>query len=142
MIGAIRDRLKACVPMAADVVLAEDVARLGEGPALKSGTILVMPPRERAEPNEYETGGHRQLVAVMIDVGFLLRRHGDALGGARALGLEEMKDAIEQALAGWSPTPDDFEMNLVGGEGEPLEKGVSLYVQTWQTKRFLTGATP
>ena len=44
------------------------------------------------------------------------------------------------ALAGWEPPGTISPCELVEGESSPIEKGVSIYVQTWETARFLTGA--
>jgi hypothetical protein len=142
MIAAIRDRLLARVAGAPAVLVAEDLEALGKGAAPLSESLFVVPYRERAEPNTFAVGAHRQLVTVQVLVGFLLRQHGDARGARRAERFDALKGAIEGALAGWSPTADGFPLELVAGEADAMGGGVSAFVQTWQTQRFLTGGPP
>ena len=140
MIGAIVTRLIALCPSLADVVVAEDAAALDKGTALRSGTAIVIPYRERARPNTLIAGGHRQAVETQILVALLGRLHGDVRGAERAMFFDACKGEIETALAGWAPADDAEAFSLIGGEGSAMGNGVSIYVQTWQTVRFLTGA--
>ena len=143
MLAEIHDRLK-LGPSAtafAAVEIAEDIDALAERAGLlDSGSVIVMPWRERAGEQSLATGGHRQRVEVHFAVGIVIRHYDDLMGGDRALQFDAYKSAIETALAGWEPGPDADACELVGGESSPVTKGVSIYVQTWAFARFLTGA--
>ncbi|WP_174800683.1 phage tail terminator protein [Martelella limonii] len=141
MIAEIVARLKEAAPDLAGVLPAEDIEILSKATAPKSGTAFVLPFRERAEPNQRATGGHLQIVAVQFLVAFVIRQY-DTRGGKRALAFDDLKHAIEQALAGWMPPSAEEPLELVGGQATALGNGASIYVQTWQTSRFLEGRTP
>lgn len=142
MLSGIRDRLVDRLP--ADhwaVEVAEDIdalaARAGQ---VESGTAILMPWRERAGEQELATGGFRQRVEVQFAVGIVIREYDPFMGGDRALAFDARKTELEAALAGWEPLGAAEECELVGGESSPISTGVSIYVQTWATARFLTGA--
>ena len=103
-----------------------------------SGTVIVMPWRERAQPNPLIAGGVRQLVTSEIAVGLVIR-HYDQLGAARATAFDDLKGPLERALCGWTAPSAASPLELIGGEGSPVSKGVSIYVQTWSATRYLTG---
>lgn len=42
---------------------------------VESGTVIVMPLREAAEPNVLATGGHRQRVRVQFLTGIVIRHY-------------------------------------------------------------------
>lgn len=140
MLAAVVAQLQANAPLLTSVEVAEDVEAIGEGTAAPTGTAFVVPYRERAQPNTRATGGHLQLINVQIVVAFLIRDHTDVKGAARAARFDAFKTEIEQALAGWSATDAGKPFELVGGESSPMGNGVSIYAQTWETTRFLTGA--
>lgn len=129
------------LPTLVEVAIAEDLdameARAG---TVESGSVIVMPLREAAEPNALATGGHRQLVRTQFLTGVVIRHYDDAMGEERALAFDSYKAAVEAALTGWEPESFAEPCNLVAGESSPVTTGVSIYVQTWQTARFLTGA--
>lgn len=135
MIQGIIDRLKDKTSLLIEA--AEDMDALARGTAAKSGTAFVIPFRERAEPNELAAGGFRQLVAVQFLVAFLVRQHSDAKGGKKALVFDQLKSTVEAALAGYQLTDDADPMELVAAQAAPLGNGVTVYVQTWQTSRYL-----
>jgi hypothetical protein len=141
MLADIHDRLKMAAPAAfAAVEIAEDIDALTERAGLvDSGSVIVMPWRERAGEQALATGGHRQRVETQFAVGIVIRHYDHMMGGDRAVQFDGYKTAVEQLLAGWCP-PDAEPCELIGGESSPVEKGVSIYVQTWATARFLTGA--
>ena len=139
MIAEIVARLKDAAPELADALPAKDIERLTKATAPKSGTAFVLPYRERAEPNQRATGGHLQMVAVQFLVAFVIRQY-DARGGKRALAFDDFRSAIERALAGWTPPSAEEPLELVGGQATALGNGASIYVQTWQTSRFLEGS--
>lgn len=135
MIQTIINRLKAETTLTIEA--AEDMDALTKGTAARSGTAFVLPYRERAEPNELAAGGFRQLVTVQFLVAFLIRQHGDAKGGKKVLQFDAMKAEIEAALAGFSLSADADPTELVAAQAAPIGNGVSVYVQTWQTSRYL-----
>jgi len=140
MISLIRQHLEDTALLLASVEVAEDLDVLAQGTSSPHGTAFVVPYRERAKPNTRATGGHRQLVETQVAIAFLIRVHGDARGAKRAEAFDEFKGDIEQAMAGWEPHPDSKPFELVSGEGTPLPNNTSVYIQTWETTRYLTGA--
>ena len=106
---------------------------------VESGTAIVMPFRERADAAVAYTVATRQLVEEHLAVGIVLRVYDEGLGGDRALSFAACKHDLEQALAGWVPPGSPGDCVLLGGESSPVGKGVSIYVQTWAIRRFLTG---
>lgn len=127
----------------AGVEVAEDIDALAAvAGRVESGTAIVMPFRERASAPLDLTGGFRQLVEEHFAIGIVLRDYDALMGGARALAFAAYKGDLEGALAGWQPPGSPAEMSLVGGESSPVTQGVSIYVQTWAIRRFLTGAHP
>lgn len=141
MLADIRDRLKTASPPFAAVEIAEDIEALQDRAGLvETGSIIVMPWREHAEPQVLATGGHRQRVEAQFMTAIVIRHYDDLMGGDRAVQFDTLKAAVEALLAGWQPDTADEPCELVGGESSPIEKGVSIYAQTWATARFLTGA--
>lgn len=137
MINEVIDRLKTVATALADVRPAEELEAVSKGTAPKHGTVFVVPYREQAEPNEIGMGGFRQLVAVQILVVIVIRRHDDVQGGKRVADFDGLKASVESALAGWSVSPEDELFELVSAQGTALGNGVTVYVQTWQTSRYL-----
>lgn len=123
------------------VQAAEAVEMLtGLAPAADDGTVFVVPYRERARPPRRVTGGHQQLVEVQMVTVMVIRQHDDPIGTDRARRFDAFKAQVESLLAGWQPAPGSDVVALVGGEAQSMGNGVSIFVQTWQTTRFLTGA--
>ena len=139
MLQEIIERLKSHAPVLVEVRPAEDIEALSKGTAPRSGTVFVLPYRERAQENERMTGGHLQVVAVQLLVAFVIRRHDDASGGKKAVLFDDAKDAIETALAGWETPSGQDPLSLVSAQAAPMGNGVTVYVQTWETSRFLEG---
>ncbi len=142
MIEVIRQHLEDTATTLTAVEIAEDLDALVAGTAAKSGTAFVVPFRERAKPNSRSMGGHLQLVQVQFVVAFVIQQHSDAKGAARARAFDSFKTDIEQALAGWQPEEAEEPFELVGGESSSLGNNRSVYAQTWETSRFLTGDQP
>jgi len=141
MLADIHDRLKMApgTPFSG-VEIAEDIDALGERAGMvDSGAVIVMPWRERAAPQALATGGFRQRVEIQFLTGIVIRQYDQQMGGDRAVQFDSYKTAVESLLAGWTP-PGAEPCELIGGESSPIDKGVSIYVQTWATARFLTGA--
>lgn len=141
MLQEIIDRLKSNVPILVDVRPAEDIDAVMSGTAPRSGMAFVLPYRERAEPNALSTGGFRQKVAVQLLVAFVIRHHDDAKGGKKVAMFDEYKTAVEGALAGWEPAAAEDPLELVSGQAAPLGNSTTVYVQTWETSRFLKGTS-
>lgn len=140
MLTAVHQRLGETSLFAA-VEIAEDIdALVARAGLIDSGSVIVMPFRERADPNALATGGHRQRVTVQFLTGIVIRQHDDAMGAERAAAFGAYKAAVEAALAGWEPDGTYDPCELIGGESSPISSGVSIFVQTWETTRFLTGA--
>lgn len=144
MLDAIRSHLEASLPAGRwpAVHVAEDideVARLAG--QIDSGSAIVLPFGERAGKQVLMTGGFRQRVEAQFAVGIVLRIYDQMMGAERAIRFDTMKRDLEEALAGWEPPGACEGFELVGGESSPVSKGVSIYVQTWATARFLTGET-
>ncbi len=143
MLTEIHTRLTATLlpPTFSGVEIAEDIDALADRAGqVDSGTVIIMPWRERAGEQALISGGFRQRVEVQFAVGVVIRHYDALMGAERAVQFDAFKGLVEAALAGWEP-PDAVEpCELVGGESSPITKGVSIYVQTWATARFLTGA--
>lgn len=120
--------------------VAEDIDALaGLAGQIESGSAIIMPWRERADPNMLITGGFRQLISVQFLTGIVLRDYDQFLGGERAAAFDAHKADVEAALAGVELPGFEAPCELVGGESSPVSRGVSIYVHTWETSRFLTG---
>lgn len=142
MLDAIRARLAArLAPETWDKVdVAEDIEALQEQAGrVQRVAAIIMPWKERAGPQVLATGGHRQQVEFQFVVGIVVRAQAHHLGADRARRHDALKATIESALAGWVPPGALEACELIGGESSPISKGVSIYVQTWATARFLTG---
>lgn len=137
MINETIARLKANAPGLTDVLPAVDLEAIKQGVAPRHGTTYVLPYREKGEPIEQSTGGFRQLVAVQLLVAFVVRKHDDAKGGKKALDFDGLKITIEDALAGWAVAPENDLFELVAAQSASLGNGASVYVQTWQTSRYI-----
>lgn len=112
----------------------------GVAPALDDGSVVLVPWQEQARQSPISTGSHRQLVAVRFVTAIVLRRHADPRGAERAISFDSYRAKVESLIAGWEPTQEHDLCDLVGAETSGLGNGVSIYAQTWQTSRFLTGA--
>lgn len=141
MISLVRDRLLQAAPSLASVEIAESIEAVAKGTRPTSGACFVVPYREPADENSLITGGHRQLVHVEILTVLFVRHDDDVRGAARALRFDALKGAVEGALAGWSPSEGSDPFALVGGQsGTILPLNASVWIQTWETTRYLTGA--
>lgn len=122
------------------VEIAEEInAIVGRAAAADDGTVFVVPYREKARANQRATGGHLQKIDVQFAVAVLFREHGDPRGAERVRRFDDRRHALEQLLAGWPPVETSAPCALVGAESSFLGNGVSLYVQTWETNRYIEG---
>lgn len=123
------------------VEIAEDVEAIsGRATAADDGTVFLVPYRERAMPPRAATGGHRQKIDEQFIIVIVFRQHDDPRGSERVMRFDSVKNEVEQLLAGWSPGEGRDPCALASGEGSGLPNSVSLYIQTWQTSRYLIGA--
>jgi hypothetical protein len=137
VIAAIIERLTQQAPILTSVRPAEDLEALGKGTAARNGDCFVLPFQDRPQPNAYATGAVSQLVEVLFLVAFVLRRQDDAKGGRKAGSYDTFKDAVEAALHGWAPGDGNAPCELAAGRSASLGNGVTIYVQTWRTDRYL-----
>ena len=145
MLAALHTRLSGTLtrPVWDQVLLAEDLDILVDlAGRVKTTTAIITPLSEQATPSPLSTGGFRQRVTVEFITAIALREYGDALGGDRAQRLDALKAEMEAALAGWEGPGMIAPCELFAAESSRIVKGVSLYAQTWQTARFLTGDNP
>lgn len=142
MIAEILTRLRTALPesVTPDVVMVEDIDALAEmAGRIDSGSVVVAPWRERATPSPLASGGFRQRVATQFLAGVVIRTFDHMMGEDRAIQFDEHLRRLETALAGWTPPSGVSPCQLVDGESSPVSTGVSIFVQTWETARFLTG---
>lgn len=124
-----------------DIEMAEDIDRLGEMIGLMHGTgAIILPYRERADAQSLASGGFRQRITVQFITVIVQNEPVGLLGAERAGRFDVLKQQLETALAGWEPSGCIQPCELVDGESSPFSPGVSFYLHTWQTARFLTGA--
>ncbi|PZO64602.1 MAG: hypothetical protein DI498_10975 [Paracoccus denitrificans] len=122
------------------VEVVEDIDALAEIVGrLESGAVIIVPWRERASANPLASGGFRQHIAVQFLAGVVIRTFDQMMGEERALQFDEHRRRLERALAGWSPPAAVSPCQLVDAESSPVSTGVSIFVQTWETARILTG---
>lgn len=143
MLAGILAHLRTSLPPAEtpQVELVEDIDELANyAGRIDSGSVILVPFQERAEAQSLATGGFRQRVGVQFLAGVVIRHYSTLLGEERAVQFDGHLRRLEAALAGWEPPGAIDACQLVGGESSPIDKGVSIYVQTWETARFLTGA--
>lgn len=135
------ERLRAtAMPPLVKVEGAEALEALGAGTAPRHGSAYVAPFEERGSPNSLATGGTRQHVDVILLVAVVLRMADDARGAKRVSSVDEFSQAIETALAGWTPGDDHIPFEFVAARSRPTgeNKGVTWYVQTWRSSRFIS----
>ncbi len=137
MINAIIDRLKAQAPSLTAVSGAEDLEAISRGTAARNGATFVVPFGDDASANTMLSGGFSQRIECRVLIAFVIRRHDDAKGAKRASGFDQFKSEIETAMAGWSISEDNDPFELVSARAASLGNGATIYVQTWQTSRYL-----
>ncbi len=137
MLTDIVDRLTAAGLRAA---VAEDLEAASRGVAPNGNTTWVVAWRESAKPNTRATGGHLQEVSVRFIVAHIVRQADDPKGAIRTRAIDAPKAITEAALAGWCPAPGASSLQLVSGEMQPLDNGVSVYAQVWECIRYLKGS--
>lgn len=122
-----------------DVIVAESTDMIsGRATAAEDGAVVLVPWREKGRPMVDATYSFRQIIDVQVVTALVSRLHDDPRGGGRALVFDARRALTEELLSGWQPLPESESVSLVGAEGHSVSQGVSIYVQTWQTTRFLT----
>lgn len=140
MLEAIQERLaQSGLFTAVEVVESLEAIAKAAATAPENGSVFLAPWRERAKAPPYATGGHRQLVDFQFVTALVIRQHDDPRGGERARQFDAFKANTEVLLAGWQPIASGFSVALIGAEATGFGNGVSIYAQTWQVSRFLTG---
>lgn len=137
MIEAIVQRLQAEAPQLSSVGVAEDLEAIAKGVAPKNGATFVLPFSDRAEPNAYGMGAFSQRVEVQFLVAFVVRQQDDVSGAKRVGNFDALRLAIEGAIAGWAPEAENDLCELAAGRSASLGNGVTVYVQTWRTTRYI-----
>ncbi len=137
MISLVIDLLRDFAPSLTSVSGAEDLEAISKGTAPRNGAAFVVPFAEDAEPNAMISGGFSQRVEVRVLIAFIIRRHDDAKGAARASDFDTFKNEIETVMAGRMPDQDGDPFELVSGRASSLGNGATIYVQTWKTSRYL-----
>ena len=137
MINEIVARLKSHATALADVQPAEQLEALSQGTAPRHGAAFVIPFREEGDEQALMSGAFRQEMTVQILVAFVTRRHDDIKGGKKVADWDALRTSIEAALFGWSITPETEPFTLAAARSAPFGNGTSVYVQTWQTNRYL-----
>lgn len=121
---------------------AAELETLAAGTAPQHGHAFVAPFEERGSANTLATGGFRQLVDVTLLVAVVLRASDDPRGARRIDAADELRIAIESALAGWSPDEQaHLPFEFVAARSAPQKNGVTWYVQTWRTNRWIESET-
>lgn len=138
MIAEIVSRLKTKAPSLSSVGVAEDLEAVARGVAPKNGAAFVLPFQERGGENDYSTGIFSQRVEVLFLVAFVIRRQDDAKGAQRVGSFDLFRGEIEAALAGWTPDEEENDLfELAAARAAPMGNGVTAYVQTWRTSRYI-----
>lgn len=122
------------------VILTESIDQIvGKATAAESVSVFVAPWQERGLPVNQMTGAFQQIIDTQFVTAVMFRRHDDPRGAVKVLAFDAAKAAVEGAISGWTPDNAFSPAFLVGGEANGLGNGVSIFAQTWQTQRFLTG---
>lgn len=139
MIGAVIQRLRdTAMPPLTSVEGAEELEALAKGTAPRAGAAFVIPFREQGNEPETISGGYRQHVETTLLVAVVLRKAADSRGASRLTEVDAVRAALEAALAGWTPDLAAHRpLALVGTEASPQANGVTWYVQTWATDRWI-----
>lgn len=137
MIEAIVQRLQTTAQQLSSVGVAEDLEAIAKGVAPKNGATFVLPFSDRPEPNAYGTGAFSQRVEVQFLVAFVVRRQDDVSGAKRVGNFTTLRNDIEGAIAGWAPGEENDLCELAAGRSASLGNGVTVYVQTWRTSRYI-----
>lgn len=142
IISSVIDRLTAvAMPPLVAVQGAEELEAIARGTAPAHGTAFVVPFREAGSPNLYAANAWRQQVDTSFLVALVIRQHGDAKGARRVTAIDTLRDAVEAALAGWVHAPECLPIELAAANARTADNGVTWFVQTWRTNRWIEGTT-
>lgn len=130
-VAAIVERLRTQCPALRQVIPALTGAVPSQYPA-----AYVFPLSERADPNAM-LGAHDQRVRVDVAVEIMVRHAAEAAsGGPAAEKLEDVRDEIRAALAGFVPEPGARPLDHVEGRVMSFEAGLVVWRDTWSTEIY------
>lgn len=127
-LGAVVARLIGQCPDVRQVLSALSAAVPASYPA-----AYVLPIAERATPSEWE-GRHRQRVEARFGVEIMVNHVAQAASGGPAQdGLEDARDAIRNALVGWSPAVGFEPIDYAGGRLVAFQAGRAIWRDEFTT---------
>lgn len=129
--STIVERLRAYCPSLRQVIPALTGAVPSQYPA-----AYVFPLSERADPNAL-LGAHDQRVRVDIAVEIMVRHAAEAAsGGPAAEQLEDVRDEVRAALAGFVPETGARPLDHVEGRAMSFDAGLVTWRDTWATEIY------
>jgi hypothetical protein len=130
-VGPIVDRLRTKAPRLRQVIPALTGAVPSQYPA-----AYVFPVSERSDATAL-LGAHDQRVRVEIAVEIMVRHAMDAAtGGPAAEELEDVRDEVRSALAGFTPESGMKPLDHVEGRAMSFEAGLVIWRDTWVTEFY------
>lgn len=130
-VGSIVERLRTQCPSLRQVIPALTGAVPSQYPA-----AYVFPLSERSDPNAL-LGGHDQRVRVEIAIEIMVRHASEsASGGPAAEQLEDVRDEVHAALAGFFPEAGARPLDHVEGRVMSFEAGLVTWRDTWTTEIY------
>lgn len=142
IISSVIDRLTAvAMPPLVAVQGAEELEAIARGTAPAHATAFVVPFREAGNANRYTANAWRQQIETSFLVALVIRQHADAKGSRRIAAIDLLRGAVEAALAGWVHAPECLPLELAAANARTADNGVTWFVQTWRTDRWIEGTT-
>jgi hypothetical protein len=130
-VGPIVERLRAQAPSLRQVIPALTGAVPAQYPA-----AYVFPLSERADPNAL-LSAHDQRVRVEVAVEIMVRHAAEAAsGGPAAEQLEDVRDEVRAALAGFAPEPGARPLDHVEGRVMSFDAGLVTWRDIWATEIY------
>lgn len=120
---------------------AEELEAIARGTAPAHATAFVVPFREAGSPNLHAANAWRQQIDTSFLVAIVIRQHGDAKGARRVSAIDTLRGAVEAALAGWVHAAECLPIELAAANARTADNGVTWFVQTWRTNRWIEGTT-
>lgn len=143
MMAAIIQRLEAeaMPPLRSVKGGAEFAALKAPPPKPIQPAAFVVPATSAGGVNALAAGGFRQPLRESFHVMIAMGNLGDARGEAAALDLAEVRDAVRQVLAGWSPGKGWTACELVSGGLIDITEGVLTWRDTFVSAGHLRVTT-
>jgi hypothetical protein len=130
-VGAIVDRLREQCPSLRQVIPALTGAVPSQYPA-----AYIFPVTERADGNVL-LGAHDQRIIVDIAIEIMVRHAAEAASGGPAQeSLEDVRDEVHAALAGFAAEPGARPLDYVEGRVMSFEAGLAVWRDTWRTEIY------